>query len=962
MGKELNKKSLVFGFLFVLVVIGFLGSVSAVPEIEDWQGIVSDGENLTISGRGFGVKDNAEPILWNDFDSGIQGDHLEEHSDWVSYAYDGATYSSTMPYGDNGLCAYNYHEYANAETHGFATNYFLFPESEEIYYSYMSRYDGTGGQERVYKNGRINSGSNRYNGNGSVAISDNYVLYNPGGSSIYPDGRRFREVELDSNNWQRHQIYGKLSDPPGTANGIILAQVKTEKKLYENVITRREGYSYQYTSVLLGLMMANLESGDYHHMYVDDVYVDNTLARVELCNGTNWSKNIKCEIQTPQSWSEDSITFDFNQGSFQEGETAYLYVVNENGSVNEEGYPITIGEGSSSNSSYPKCSEGKITETCTCGGNAYWAGYCCNGHWFDFSYEKDTGGCPQGDFYYVSNNSVSTDWQAAQNIETPTTPETAMQNAQAGDVVFFRGGRYDVGQSRYPWTVLYPENSGTSDSLIIFRAYPNEIPIINGNINTKVEGIADVGTNNSQIVDNDVDFLSNNVEGWDIARTPDKEGGAALERGSVFEHKVILQDIEGPHNNIDIQEGDRYTIGEDGTNVLGNGYQDYIVFDGFRIQANNGKERGAIVIKGNSEDDQTIGNIVKNCFIDGPSRKIVHGDNREGLRIDEALNIKVHNCKIQDFVHINGNSHNTGAIKMYHDDNFTFTNLEIANSTSGIYIKNDNHEGLIKDSFIYENYIGILDTFKCPGECLHSDNITVYNNLLVDNSYQSISFYGQETAHADNTNVNSNTIYCSSELDNAHGASLSEGHDMKFYNNIIEGCTARKLGFAYDDYSVSDCDYNHFGSSDFSISTHMYHGTQYYYNLDEWQNSGELKNGENPGSGSLIGNPKFINYSGIMSEIKDFELAEDSPCKGAGRNGGDIGADVSNIGYNPLSYYLANASSGPENQTQTYHPADTNPQNGIVSFIEVENYMNRWLNGEITINQLLDGINEWRGF
>jgi len=49
------------------------------------------------------------------------------------------------------------------------------------------------------------------------------------------------------------------------------------------------------------------------------------------------------------------------------------------------------------------------------------------------------------------------------------------------------------------------------------------------------------------------------------------------------------------------------------------------------------------------------------------------------------------------------------------------------------------------------------------------------------------------------------------------------------------------------------------------------------------------------------------------------------------------------------------------NQTTDFHPADINPKNGVVSFIEIEAYMNRWLNGEITLNQLLEGINEWRG-
>jgi len=65
-------------------------------------------------------------------------------------------------------------------------------------------------------------------------------------------------------------------------------------------------------------------------------------------------------------------------------------------------------------------------------------------------------------------------------------------------------------------------------------------------------------------------------------------------------------------------------------------------------------------------------------------------------------------------------------------------------------------------------------------------------------------------------------------------------------------------------------------------------------------------------------------------------------------------------------FTVSNTSLLDMNSSQTlpqeYHPADNNPQDGMVSFTEIENYMNRWLNGEITINELLDGVNEWRGF
>src|SRR6056297_1295901 len=71
-----NKKSVFFGFLLAVLVIGFFGSVDAVPEIEDWQGNISDGENITISGSGFGGHADNQPNedylvrAWDNLDDG----------------------------------------------------------------------------------------------------------------------------------------------------------------------------------------------------------------------------------------------------------------------------------------------------------------------------------------------------------------------------------------------------------------------------------------------------------------------------------------------------------------------------------------------------------------------------------------------------------------------------------------------------------------------------------------------------------------------------------------------------------------------------------------------------------------------------------------------------------------------------------------------------------------------------
>lgn len=88
--------------------------------------------------------------------------------------------------------------------------------------------------------------------------------------------------------------------------------------------------------------------------------------------------------------------------------------------------------------------------------------------------------------YIVDSRTTSVDWKAAlwENHPgppacRPCTPETAMKNARAGDVVYFRGGvggTYDVTPREWTQPALSPSNSGTEGNPIVFRNYPGEIP------------------------------------------------------------------------------------------------------------------------------------------------------------------------------------------------------------------------------------------------------------------------------------------------------------------------------------------------------------------------------------------------------------------------------------------------------------------------------------------------------
>jgi len=81
--------------------------------------------------------------------------------------------------------------------------------------------------------------------------------------------------------------------------------------------------------------------------YFDDVYLDNTLQRVILCNTDTYPTTAGssiCEPQIPHTtWNSDTIQVTVNLGRLT-GETAYLYVFDANNNHNVDGYPITLDE------------------------------------------------------------------------------------------------------------------------------------------------------------------------------------------------------------------------------------------------------------------------------------------------------------------------------------------------------------------------------------------------------------------------------------------------------------------------------------------------------------------------------------------------------------------------------------------------------------------------------------------
>ncbi len=117
---------------------------------------------------------------------------------------------------------------------------------------------------------------------------------------------------------------------------------------FTNIQTRSKDNDVNIDALALGYLMA--DGGISALSYYDNVYIDNSLARVEIGDDPDYNECTIREIQIPTSWPSHindfhhGIKITVNQGSFPNGSNAYLFVVNKDGVVStykdKNGIPI----------------------------------------------------------------------------------------------------------------------------------------------------------------------------------------------------------------------------------------------------------------------------------------------------------------------------------------------------------------------------------------------------------------------------------------------------------------------------------------------------------------------------------------------------------------------------------------------------------------------------------------------
>lgn len=333
--------------LFICVIILFTVQAFADPVITGVSGTLKHGSTITITGAGFGQKDPAPPIIWADFEDGkLNPSKLGQMKRWsgsVEYSNFAITTENQAPHSQ-----YSVVGVYSPRIHTFSFEVVNPPEKGgwTRVYNFQKRYydfDHTGNQNFWM----LLPGTNGGTGFGATWDSEGGRCGNgaegyAGGVIGSYQGTPYTKHQwfTEEFTWQFEGGTGRNLDgtrgPGGTG---IWDYTRNGRKVQhrENV---NNGPIHPTRLIADNYIAEQALPPEGSKVYMDDIYIDDTYARVMIGNASTLARSTVREIQIPSTWSDVSITVMLNQGGFIEFDRVYLYVIDANGDVNREGYPL----------------------------------------------------------------------------------------------------------------------------------------------------------------------------------------------------------------------------------------------------------------------------------------------------------------------------------------------------------------------------------------------------------------------------------------------------------------------------------------------------------------------------------------------------------------------------------------------------------------------------------------------
>lgn len=326
--------------LVLLLSLFASSSLADAPQIANISGSVVHGSQTTITGQFFGSKTPAAPRYWADFESGTGLSSFSLSQSWTSESPLEHTNVNERRRSTGAIRS-------DVAAAGGAVPYVENMNSER-WYMFVKRYYALDIIADKGPNG-FNLKVNRMWA-GFAADNHNNIYVNWQGDDGWGSGRAFNEytsvsggaqwfhnILFTPNQWVTDEIVYAASDV-GVQNGIFdYFRDGTPAWNDRQWQTRTQSLPNAYNMFFFDQVSNGTGPGPLW-IYYDDIYMDDTWARVMVCDSPFWSRCQKKEIQIPTSWTDNQIEFIVNLGDLDVNtQSGYLYVVTSEGLVNAQG-------------------------------------------------------------------------------------------------------------------------------------------------------------------------------------------------------------------------------------------------------------------------------------------------------------------------------------------------------------------------------------------------------------------------------------------------------------------------------------------------------------------------------------------------------------------------------------------------------------------------------------------------
>lgn len=341
--------------LYLIIFALFASPVFAAPSISGVTGSVSDGGTVTISGSNFGSKSTAAPIKFDMFDDGTNNLHLTESGYWSIFS-DNSSDKKPKYTNTNNRTGSSLNALVTLAT---TTNDYFYKGSETFTsYAYInfwlrpSNGNLTGSATAQIKFWRLEHSTttrptlaNIWQPNASSGWLY-YTLTREDATSESAGGTNAGDItNYNLETWNNVELLITMSSGQDAADGVVTVIHDCVQQDQKTGLTMFTGTN-RFQGIKLGEFIQDLSIvGEEAEEHYDDVYIDNTFARVAIGNSSVYANCTVREMQPPTAWADGEVTVTFNQGAFSLGEQIYIFVI-DSSNVASSGFPITAGEGS----------------------------------------------------------------------------------------------------------------------------------------------------------------------------------------------------------------------------------------------------------------------------------------------------------------------------------------------------------------------------------------------------------------------------------------------------------------------------------------------------------------------------------------------------------------------------------------------------------------------------------------